>query len=211
MFESLVARSAILRPCRTSPESRTHCCMIFTAVEVLPVPGGPCTKVTEEQEASSSARTWLLFRLPPDTLARLYIARRSPPIGGERASSATRRVPTMQRSTGGDGRCFWPSRRPLRSLCSCRRFSGSARRCTAAAMRPKLMRFASLSTRNCPLQRGSPLSGLITNGRATSTSHSQTWTCPRSPRSWSNEVKATASPVCMPRRSSSVVDWPPTH
>mmetsp|Transcript_73948 Transcript_73948/g.239035 ORF Transcript_73948/g.239035 Transcript_73948/m.239035 type:complete len:272 (+) Transcript_73948:870-1685(+) len=131
MLESLVASSAAFLSRRMSPETRTHCCMILMAVEVLPVPGGPCTSATEQFVALLRASTWLEF-MPSAASARRSL--RSP-FGGMRASSATRLLPRIVRETQKEGRLAWPNRLPRLSPASCCRRSGSARRCRAVAMR----------------------------------------------------------------------------
>mmetsp|Transcript_46401 Transcript_46401/g.129085 ORF Transcript_46401/g.129085 Transcript_46401/m.129085 type:complete len:204 (-) Transcript_46401:795-1406(-) len=117
MLESLVATSAVFLPRKISPEERTHCLKICTAVAVFPVPGGPCTNASEFRIATSIAWFWLGF-MPSTSMAAQEFTRRS---GGIFAYIATSLLPMIVLEIGPDGVCFFPNRfpffSPFASLC----------------------------------------------------------------------------------------------
>mmetsp|Transcript_99165 Transcript_99165/g.280612 ORF Transcript_99165/g.280612 Transcript_99165/m.280612 type:complete len:269 (-) Transcript_99165:580-1386(-) len=179
MLESLVASSAVFLPHRISREPRTQCCMIRSAVDVFPVPGGPCTRVSDARSDSLMARTWLSFMPAVSTATVSLTPFPSSSVAGIFASAETGPRLMIVRMIAGAGLFLSP-----RCLClwlplfSSSADWGCARRCSADAMRVKLVRLATLSTLNfwpsmsLAMIGWSLFRGFRIRGRDTRTSHS---------------------------------------
>mmetsp|Transcript_2931 Transcript_2931/g.8770 ORF Transcript_2931/g.8770 Transcript_2931/m.8770 type:complete len:471 (-) Transcript_2931:390-1802(-) len=197
----LESEAAMTCPPFGPPPVRAHCCRIFTASDVLPVPGGPWIRTMDCEMAASSARRWLAFKRAWSTWADRIMAQRD---------SAALHAPGPVVSTASmidlDGLIFtFRVLSPFPPLPS-----GAARRCSEAMIREYCCRFASLSMRNLPSSLvtgtgGGPFTNLITRGRSFSTSASSRRGCQfQFPSAWT----PTESPFTMPRRSSSMAAPP---